>query len=383
MVKLTIVSVLFSIINLSGTTVITYTGRSCDSESYYKPHSIDCTLFYQCSPNGTYVLFTCPIDLHFNPILNVCDFPPDAGCMYDATTTNEPSSGESTTIDLGSGESTTINTSTSGESTTIDLGSGESTTIDFGSGESTTIDTGSGESTTVDIDESSTITTPSEDECNNGDYLVHETEEEAFYKCISGTFVVVYCPREMQFNITIKGCVPTPTVTTIVDTTTIVTTNSSLEPETSTLIISTDASTETTASTQECVNNECVPDESDCEAFYRCINGRFTKLFCPIGRHYDPITQTCYEPELDGCGTPETTTNDDTSTEASRELLSIESSDECVNNEYQQHESYCEAFYRCVNGIFLKLFCPSGRHYNPNSQKCEEPNEDGCCFKFF
>ncbi|CAH1370504.1 unnamed protein product, partial [Tenebrio molitor] len=44
----------------------------------YVPHK-DCTKFWQCS-NGTPYLFDCPANLHFNPKLNVCDWPDQAGC---------------------------------------------------------------------------------------------------------------------------------------------------------------------------------------------------------------------------------------------------------------------------------------------------------------
>ncbi|GJQ81034.1 hypothetical protein Trydic_g21843 [Trypoxylus dichotomus] len=39
----------------------------------------DCTIFYKCNW-GVPILFNCPAGLYFNPVLNVCDFPEDAGC---------------------------------------------------------------------------------------------------------------------------------------------------------------------------------------------------------------------------------------------------------------------------------------------------------------
>ncbi|XP_074034576.1 peritrophin-1-like [Leptinotarsa decemlineata] len=39
----------------------------------------DCTKFYQCS-DGTLYLHDCPDGLHFNSVLNVCDWPHRAGC---------------------------------------------------------------------------------------------------------------------------------------------------------------------------------------------------------------------------------------------------------------------------------------------------------------
>ncbi|XP_019876354.1 peritrophin-1-like [Aethina tumida] len=41
----------------------------------------DCTKFCQCA-NGTPVLKDCGPGTHFNPRLNVCDWPQNAGCQY-------------------------------------------------------------------------------------------------------------------------------------------------------------------------------------------------------------------------------------------------------------------------------------------------------------
>ncbi|CAH2217056.1 jg26161 [Pararge aegeria aegeria] len=43
------------------------------------PHETDCTLFYYCVW-GEKVLRSCPSSLHFNTVLQVCDWPRDAGC---------------------------------------------------------------------------------------------------------------------------------------------------------------------------------------------------------------------------------------------------------------------------------------------------------------
>ncbi|KAM0737211.1 Peritrophin-1 [Formica fusca] len=42
-------------------------------------HSTNCSLFYKCDW-GVPMLFECPEELHFNPVLQVCDWPWQAGC---------------------------------------------------------------------------------------------------------------------------------------------------------------------------------------------------------------------------------------------------------------------------------------------------------------
>ncbi|RZC36472.1 CBM 14 domain containing protein [Asbolus verrucosus] len=76
-------------------------GPSCPpkdgTNSVYIPHN-DCTKFWQCS-NGTPYLFDCPANLHFNPKLNVCDWPDRAGCNgstdSDSNSSDSSSSSES------------------------------------------------------------------------------------------------------------------------------------------------------------------------------------------------------------------------------------------------------------------------------------------------
>lgn len=48
------------------------------------PDPESCGRFYQCS-NGYPYVFDCPANLHFNPVLLVCDWPENAGCVVTST----------------------------------------------------------------------------------------------------------------------------------------------------------------------------------------------------------------------------------------------------------------------------------------------------------
>lgn len=268
--------------------VIAYSGSKCDSD--YKPHPSNCALFFQCSPNGTYTLHTCPGDLHFNPILNVCDYPHLAGCLKDNSTTNNPGLTESTTGHPGTSTTTT-------------------------------------------------------DTCNEGEYLIHEEDCDAFYRCIAGRFILIYCPIGMQFNITSKTC-------EVEDTTC-----KDEEPSTNTPEII----TTTVGSTPMCASNDYQPDRSDCEAFYRCINGQFILLFCPTGMHFNSNTRQCDRPEVAGC-----------------ELFAVVTEAKCSDGEYQSHVTNCEAFYRCIRGELILLFCPVDMHFNRITGKCDLSQSAEC-----
>lgn len=67
----------------------------------FLPSDIYCNIFYECK-NGVPVRKACPPGLHFNPILNVCDYPwivdcngsEDDGGLVCYCTTSEQGSGQ-------------------------------------------------------------------------------------------------------------------------------------------------------------------------------------------------------------------------------------------------------------------------------------------------
>lgn len=46
----------------------------------YIPHETDCGKYYICDPYGVELEQTCPSGLHWNPVVNYCDFPELAQC---------------------------------------------------------------------------------------------------------------------------------------------------------------------------------------------------------------------------------------------------------------------------------------------------------------
>ncbi|VEN57874.1 unnamed protein product [Callosobruchus maculatus] len=69
------------------------------SKSIYIPHETNCSLFYECGPDGQPELEECSEGLDFNPVLQVCDYPEHAGCR-NVTTTHQPTSSKGTTVTL-------------------------------------------------------------------------------------------------------------------------------------------------------------------------------------------------------------------------------------------------------------------------------------------
>ncbi|MBC9911130.1 carbohydrate-binding module family 14 protein [Chitinophaga varians] len=74
MKKLFSAVIMFVVIVMASAAVV----HACvDGELY--PHPEDCSKFIKCD-NGTPIELTCPAGLHFNPTMQYCDFPENAGC---------------------------------------------------------------------------------------------------------------------------------------------------------------------------------------------------------------------------------------------------------------------------------------------------------------
>ncbi|KAJ8718750.1 hypothetical protein PYW07_016306 [Mythimna separata] len=63
------------------------------------PHSGDCSLFYYCSGLSRPVCRQCPAGLHFNPQLQVCDWPAEVNCTPRPPRPPRPPRGNGTTTD--------------------------------------------------------------------------------------------------------------------------------------------------------------------------------------------------------------------------------------------------------------------------------------------
>jgi len=213
--------------------------------------------------------------------------------------------------------------------------------------------------------------------CSNNEFWPAEDNCEAFYRCIGGQVFKFLCPAHKHYNANTKQCDEPGEA------------GCDVENLQQPVEILEDSSSETfvevltETAIEDCVNGEYQADDSNCEAFYRCFNGKFINLLCPPGKHYNSITRNCGEPEEAGCDVAMDQTL--VSMESSVTDISVDADaptentkQTCSNNEYQADESNCEEFYCCINGQFLRLFCPTGKHFNFNNLQCDEPEVAGC-----
>ncbi|KYB26070.1 peritrophic matrix protein 14 precursor [Tribolium castaneum] len=313
-------------------------------------HESDCTKFYKCDHGGK-VLFDCPAELHFNPVLQVCDWPWRANCtLNDKTTTTTPKP------------------------------------------------TPTPEPTPpADRDPEC----PWPDPMDHTVHLPHETDCTKFYKCDNGKKVEFDCRDGLHFNKELQVCdwpqnagcqdnKPSPTP----------------EPETPKPTPSETPEPETPKPTPpEDRDPECpwpdpldhtvhLPHETDCTKFYKCDHGKKVEFDCPDGLHFNKELQVCDWPQDAGCesnkpsSTPKPTTEPTPSEtpepETPKPTPPEDRDPECPwpdpldHTVHLPHETDCTKFYKCDHGKKVEFDCPAGLHFNKELQVCDWPGNAGC-----
>ncbi|XP_019869271.2 uncharacterized protein LOC109597929 [Aethina tumida] len=348
-------------------------------DSVYIPLD-DCTKFCQCS-NGQAILHNCPDGLHFNPVLNVCDWPQDAGCGNTTTTSASTTSASTTSASTTSASTTTTSAPVTTPSTTTTL---------------------------RPVDEC----TDKSAQCPNPDgpdsVYIPLDDCTKFCQCSNGQAILHNCPEGLHFNPVLNVC-DWPqdagcgnTTTTSASTTSAPTTTTSAPvttPSTTTTLRPVDECTEKSA---QCPNPDG-PDSvyiplDDCTKFCQCSNGQAILHNCPDGLHFNPVLNVCDWPQDAGCGN--TTTTSASTTSASTTTTSapvttpsttttLRPVDECTDKSAQcpnpdgPDSVYiplddCTKFCQCSNGQAILHNCPDGLHFNPVLNVCDWPQDAGC-----
>ncbi|XP_068081284.1 uncharacterized protein [Anabrus simplex] len=153
------------------------------------PHLTDCGLFCKCD-HGIPKLDRCPTGLHFNPKLQVCDWPEAAGCVNGGGGENGENGGESG----GNGGG---NAGNGGENTG---GNGENGGNGGGNGGEN--NNGGNE----DGDCPSREKCPAVDPLDHTVHIPHLTDCGLFCKCNHGIPKLGKCPPGLQFNPKLQVC---------------------------------------------------------------------------------------------------------------------------------------------------------------------------------
>lgn len=71
--------IIFTVVVLVASTLANDAAGDTCREGASQPHPTDCNAYYVCAASDQ-ILRRCPPKLHFNPLLEVCDYPAAAGC---------------------------------------------------------------------------------------------------------------------------------------------------------------------------------------------------------------------------------------------------------------------------------------------------------------
>ncbi|XP_076269041.1 uncharacterized protein LOC143201702 isoform X2 [Rhynchophorus ferrugineus] len=326
-------------------------------DSVYIPLA-DCTKFCQCS-NGVAYQHNCPANLHFNPVLNVCDYPENANCSGASGTTVPAPSPSSTT----SAPATSSSQSPDGDSC-------------YGLS-----------SQCPAVDGPDSVYIPLAD-CTK------------FCQCSNGVAYQHNCPANLHFNPVLNVCdypenancsgasgttVPTPSPSS---TTSAPAPSSSQSPD-----------------GDSCygLSSQCPavdgPDSvyiplADCTKFCQCSNGVAYQHNCPANLHFNPVLNVCDYPENANCSGVSGTTVPTPAPSSSSEAPAPSSSqspkeDSCGELSSQcpaedgQYPVYipladCTKFCQCSNGRAYQHDCQPNQHFNPVKNVCDYPEDAGC-----
>jgi hypothetical protein len=93
---------------------------------------------------------------------------------------------------------------------------------------------------------------------------------------------------------------------------------------------------------------------TNCSQFFRCYRGEAELYECPPYWHFDPVYEVCKQP---------------------REPKCPPSNDELI---LLPHPTECNAFYLCVWGTPVLLYCPNGLFFNDMSKVCDRQQNVDC-----
>ncbi|XP_025836304.1 probable chitinase 10 [Agrilus planipennis] len=133
---------------------------------------------------------------------------------------------------------------------------------------------------------------------------------------------------------------------------------------------------------EKCYTNQYKSDPYNCNAYYRCIQGEFSQLFCAGGLHWNNNKKVCDWPAAAKCKeisaqapsvsttTQRTTSKMPTTSWWEPSTQSTKPPKKCETGQYYPHE-HCDSFYVCVNGLLLTQKCGPGLYWNAADSRCD------------
>ncbi|CAG5053336.1 unnamed protein product [Parnassius apollo] len=273
------------------------------------PHETNCSKFYFCV-FGEKVERECPSNTHFNPTLQVCDWPENAGCANNDGGIESGGGGDEGNGGDGSGEGGSCGDGSGGQGICGGEGSGEGGSVEGEGGEG---ESGGGESCGGGSGDCGTD--GNGDENGNGEggllpngcpsdfdihkLLPHETDCDKFYYCVLGEKVERTCAPGTHFNPMLQVCDWPENAGCA--------TNGGGDGGSGEGADGDGGNGEGGSGDGESESgdgenkNKCEdgcnilpwPHENDCDKFWRCDGSTAVLVVCSEGLHFNPKTLTC------------------------------------------------------------------------------------------
>ncbi|XP_029669076.1 uncharacterized protein LOC115238965 [Formica exsecta] len=372
---------------------------SCQSKCYPDgkafQHEIDCSSYYLCS-DGERILKHCIAGLHFNVILQMCDYPIKPDCDLTAMFLTTITVGDCPPPD--STEKVLLPHECNCEQYYECVNGNQVLRICPNSQHFDRIRN--------ICDHPENAKCPYVCPCTKKTILLpHECNCNQYYECVKGRQALRTCPNGLYFDYIQKickhpaeaNCATTPNPTTTTETTTTETTTTettttemittettttettttettTTETTTTETPITTTPTTTTTENIPEKPRKTCPPPGSTeeariahplfCNMYYKCKNGKKILQICPITWHFDYIREVCDWFWKVKCIRPIPT----------YDILISDCDNKCSQEGRAfRHETDCSLYYLCSNGKKILKYCTAGLHFNVTLQMCNYP----------
>ena len=353
----------------------------CPTSNGLFPNPVDCHSFYQCS-NGHAYLMDCPANLEFNPVLQVCDWPENAGCSIN--TSPNPTTHKPTTTKPSTPQPSPNFTCPSDGlfpnpldcHTFYHCSNGYAYLKDCPANlEFNPVllvcdwpeNAGCNGKSTPRPNPTPTNPPPSDFDCPTSNGLFpNPVDCHSFYQCSNGHAYLMDCPANLEFNPVLQVCDWPENAGCSINTSPNPTTH---KPTT------TKPSTPQPSPNFTCPSDGLFPNPLDCHTFYHCSNGHAYLKDCPANLEFNPVLLVCDWPENAGCSnkptSPRPTTPRPEPTKPGPDF-------DCPSDGLYPNPLDCHTFYHCSNGHAYLKDCPANLEFNPVLLVCDWPENAGC-----
>ncbi|XP_044578719.1 mucin-5AC-like isoform X2 [Cotesia glomerata] len=370
-------------------------------------HELDCSKFYVCS-NGRKILMMCPLmdgagnRLHFNPKLQVCDWPYRGGCNVSTSTTAVPT--EATSVDTDNStewvvttESTEANNSSEITEAITEVITESSTnkesTVTVSSGSNSTVTQATTTSASSTVQETESSSKPSESTTQEPP-TSNSTETEAQPSITTQSTVqeteTTSKPSESTSVTTQEPSVPSSTETeaqpSITTQSTVQETETTSRPSESTSVTTQQPSVPSSAETeaQPSITTQSTVQETDPTSVTTNRPTESTTFLTSstsqtITTNLMETTNTTIT-QIISTTIPTIITTDDFESNKTISTLPtpLPKCTSSVSGILYPHESDCSLFYNCDHGKLVLLSCAQGLYFDEPRQVCVWPHETNC-----